>query len=109
MPEPGLPVREAGEKIRTPPLVRRIAAEHNVDLTLVPGTGLGGRVSKKDILTYLEHPRAAGTAPQPATSKPAAPPAAARPRETKPRAGWSLRRKARAPASPPRERLRSIQ
>jgi pyruvate dehydrogenase E2 component (dihydrolipoyllysine-residue acetyltransferase) len=72
------PAREPGEKIRSSPLVRRIARDHNVDLSEVAGTGLGGRVSKKDILTYLEHPRAAGTAPQPATSKPAAPPAARR-------------------------------
>ncbi len=43
-----------GEKVRSSPLVRRIAREHNVDLTLVKGTGLGGRVSKKDILAFLE-------------------------------------------------------
>ncbi|MGE5326462.1 MAG: dihydrolipoyllysine-residue succinyltransferase [Deltaproteobacteria bacterium] len=69
--EPGLPVRQAGEKIRTSPLVRRIAREHNVDLHGVPGTGLGGRVSKKDILAYLEHPPAAGAAAPPAPAKPA--------------------------------------
>ncbi len=38
------------EKIRSSPLVRRIAREHNVDLSQVPGTGAGGRVSKNDIL-----------------------------------------------------------
>ncbi len=43
-----------GEKVRSSPLVRRIAREHNVDLSLVKGTGLGGRVSKKDILAFLE-------------------------------------------------------
>ena len=44
----------AGEKLRSSPLVRRIAREHNVDLSLIRGTGLGGRISKKDILKFLE-------------------------------------------------------
>ena len=43
-------------KIRSSPLVRRIAREHNVDLAFIRGTGLGGRISKKDILEYLAHP-----------------------------------------------------
>ena len=65
---------EAGE-VRTSPLVRRIAREHNVDLSEVKGTGLGGRVSKKDILDYIDQRRAsAPSAPPP----PAAAPAAAR-------------------------------
>ena len=33
--------------------MRKIAKEHNVDLARVPGTGLGGRVTKDDILGYL--------------------------------------------------------
>ncbi|MBO8140558.1 MAG: 2-oxo acid dehydrogenase subunit E2 [Firmicutes bacterium] len=36
------------------PLVRRLASEHGVDLRLVPGTGAGGRVTKRDVLAYLE-------------------------------------------------------
>jgi pyruvate dehydrogenase E2 component (dihydrolipoamide acetyltransferase) len=43
-------------KIRSSPLVRRIAREHNVDLAFVRGTGLGGRISKRDILEYVAHP-----------------------------------------------------
>lgn len=39
---------------RYSPLVRRIAAEHGVDLTQVPGTGRGDRVTKKDLLAWLE-------------------------------------------------------
>jgi pyruvate dehydrogenase E2 component (dihydrolipoyllysine-residue acetyltransferase) len=42
-----------GKKIRSSPLVRRIAREHNVDLNRIEGTGLGGRINKKDILTFL--------------------------------------------------------
>jgi 2-oxoglutarate dehydrogenase E2 component (dihydrolipoamide succinyltransferase) len=66
---------ERGET-RTSPLVRRIAREHNVDLSRVKGTGLGGRVSKKDILDFLEQ-RGAVAPPAPASApatEPEAPP-----------------------------------
>jgi 2-oxoglutarate dehydrogenase dihydrolipoamide succinyltransferase (E2 component) len=39
---------------KSSPLVRRIAAEHNVDVREVPGTGQAGRVTKNDIMSYLE-------------------------------------------------------
>ena len=42
-----------GQRIHTSPLVRRMAKEHGVDLSAVPGTGAGGRVSKQDIETYI--------------------------------------------------------
>ena len=62
------------DKVRSSPLVRRIAREHDVDLSRVPGTGLGGRVSKKDILAYLEQPAPGAAGPQaarePAISEP---------------------------------------
>jgi 2-oxoglutarate dehydrogenase E2 component (dihydrolipoamide succinyltransferase) len=65
-----------GLRQKSSPLVRRIAKEHRVDLSLVPGTGLGGRVTKEDILGYLnEGPRPAtpkAAAPVPAPSQPAA-------------------------------------
>src|SRR5439155_16605655 len=51
----------APHKIRSSPLVRRIAQEHHVDLADVHGTGLAGRVSKKDILAYLAAQPSAGT------------------------------------------------
>jgi len=54
------------------PVVARIAAEHGVDPSQVPGTGRGGRVTKKDILGFIE--RGA-----PAEAPPEAPPAAAPP------------------------------
>ena len=50
------------------PVVARIAAEHGVDVSSVPGTGRGGRVTKKDILNFVE---SGGQAAAPA---PAAPP-----------------------------------
>jgi 2-oxoglutarate dehydrogenase E2 component (dihydrolipoamide succinyltransferase) len=48
--------------------VRRLAKEHEVDLTQVPGTGAGGRVSKKDILGAIEGGGARGEAPSTAAS-----------------------------------------
>jgi 2-oxoglutarate dehydrogenase E2 component (dihydrolipoamide succinyltransferase) len=67
----------AGERIHSSPLVRRMAAEHGIDLSTVTGTGAGGRISKQDIEAVI----AAGGAPAatpPAYSAPA-PAAASRP------------------------------
>jgi len=57
------------------PVVARIASEHGVDPNAVPGTGRGGRVTKKDILDFIEH-GAPAPAPQPAApqAEPAQPP-----------------------------------
>jgi pyruvate dehydrogenase E2 component (dihydrolipoyllysine-residue acetyltransferase) len=38
---------------RTSPLVRQLAKEHNVDITQVRGTGIGGRVTKDDVLAFV--------------------------------------------------------
>jgi 2-oxoglutarate dehydrogenase E2 component (dihydrolipoamide succinyltransferase) len=46
--------RGNGSSARISPVVARIAAEHNVDVALIQGTGEGGRVTKKDILAYVE-------------------------------------------------------
>jgi pyruvate dehydrogenase E2 component (dihydrolipoamide acetyltransferase) len=42
------------EHIRSSPLVRKIAREHNLDLSRVPGTGMGGRITKQDVMAFLE-------------------------------------------------------
>jgi len=63
------------------PVVARIAAEHGVDPTTVPGTGTGGRVTKKDIVAFIESGAAAAEAPPPATPEPAAAAAAPPPTE----------------------------
>src|SRR5690606_4404054 len=47
--------RAARRRTRSSPLVRNIAAEHGVDLARVSGTGVSGRVTKQDILGYLDH------------------------------------------------------
>ncbi len=57
------------------PLVRKLAAEHNVDLSTVAGTGVGGRIRKQDV---LDAAKAAQQAPPPAAPAAPATPAAAR-------------------------------
>ena len=67
-------------RTRSTPVVRRIAAEAGVDIAAVPGTGHQGRVTKQDILSFIEsggpeRGAAAATAPEPATPAPTATPA----------------------------------
>jgi pyruvate dehydrogenase E2 component (dihydrolipoamide acetyltransferase) len=67
---------------RSSPLVRKIAREHDVNLSQVSGTGLGGRITKQDIMTFVESRQApAPRSSAPAASAPAAsaPASAARP------------------------------
>ncbi|RME11149.1 MAG: 2-oxo acid dehydrogenase subunit E2 [Ardenticatenia bacterium] len=60
---------------RISPVVARLAAEHNIDLSQIQGTGRGGRITKKDVLRYLEEREKAAAQPaQPAAPQPAAPP-----------------------------------
>ena len=73
------PQRPGTEKVRSSPLVRRLAKENNIDLTQVPGTGAGGRVSKKDILSAMEGGAAGRQAPAASYASPAQRPAAAPP------------------------------
>jgi pyruvate dehydrogenase E2 component (dihydrolipoamide acetyltransferase) len=42
------------EDVRSSPLVRKLAREHNVDLSQVTGSGLGGRITKQDITAFIE-------------------------------------------------------
>jgi pyruvate dehydrogenase E2 component (dihydrolipoyllysine-residue acetyltransferase) len=86
-PEPVTPTKEAHEyedegeadRTRSSPLVRRLARDNNVDLARVQGTGMGGRITKQDIMAFIEKgpatpaPQAAPTASAPAPAKPAAP------------------------------------
>jgi 2-oxoglutarate dehydrogenase E2 component (dihydrolipoamide succinyltransferase) len=78
----------SGEKIRSSPLVRRIAREHNIDLAQVPGTGAGGRISKSDILAVVEGGAAHASAhAAPTDAGIAAPPAVHVPSPPMPAAG----------------------
>jgi 2-oxoglutarate dehydrogenase E2 component (dihydrolipoamide succinyltransferase) len=62
---------------RSTPLVRKMVAEHGIDLGAIPGSGMAGRVTKSDVLSYLESgaPAVAPAAPA-APGRPVAPAAA---------------------------------
>jgi pyruvate dehydrogenase E2 component (dihydrolipoamide acetyltransferase) len=66
---PGAPRAQLAppQVVRSSPLVRKIAKEHNVDLRLVPGTGSNARINKEDILRYVSQPAAQRQAPAPQT------------------------------------------
>lgn len=87
----------AGAPRRYSPVVMRMAEEHRIDLAGVPGTGIGGRVTKRDVERYLESLRPAnqraaapagnGVAAAVASSRPLAPPSVAPPPPIAPAAG----------------------
>jgi pyruvate dehydrogenase E2 component (dihydrolipoamide acetyltransferase) len=61
------------EEARSSPLVRKIAREHGVSLSQISGTGLGGRITKQDIMAFIERPASASAAPASPTLAAAAP------------------------------------
>jgi pyruvate dehydrogenase E2 component (dihydrolipoamide acetyltransferase) len=67
------------------PLVRKLAAEHGVDLSKMTGSGVGGRIRKQDVLAAAEA-RKPAAAPEPAPQPAAAPAAAAAPSAPSPAA-----------------------
>ena len=83
---------EIGDRIRSSPLVRRMAKEHSIDLSQVAGSGSAGRVTKEDVLGYLDKGKptpapvssvtpsaAASASPAPATAGGASKPLAVTP------------------------------
>jgi pyruvate dehydrogenase E2 component (dihydrolipoamide acetyltransferase) len=121
-PQPGdssasAPTEAAGEKAaadsiedlrrsRSSPLVRKIAQEHGIDISQIEGTGISGRVTKNDILSFIENRSVAEKAPaektpaeQAPASKAAQPAAAAA--ATPARAPQPLRAPADTEAGPP--------
>jgi len=89
-PPPRQEAESHDEDVRSSPLVRKIARENNVDLAQVTGTGLGGRITKQDIMAFIEkgpsappeiapEPQADGTpqATRPSSSAPTPRPAPA--------------------------------
>src|SRR5829696_8936526 len=62
-------------RTRSSPLVRKIAAEHNIDISRLEGTGASGRVTKNDILSFIESGAALSPAPQQPSPQPAPTPA----------------------------------
>ena len=78
--EPPAPAAEEAELVRqrSSPLVRKIAREHGIDIAAVPGTGIHGRVTKDDIMGFIER----GATPPAALPASTAPPAAETPPPT---------------------------
>lgn len=67
-----IPSKEEMRRVRSTPLVRKIAAEHGVDISRIQGTGISGRVTKSDIMAYIES-GGAEEAPSPREAPAAAP------------------------------------
>jgi len=89
-PPVAAPAAEGEEEARSSPLVRKIAREHGVSLSQISGTGLGGRITKQDIMSFIERqgsqparvgtdafvrPASPTTAPGPSSQAPAPHPA----------------------------------
>ena len=76
-PSPSVPAAAAGEEeesdVRSSPLVRKLAREHNVDLAKVTGTGTGGRVTKQDVLNFVERGASASVSSPAPAHAPSAP------------------------------------
>jgi len=73
------PAHEEEDHARSSPLVRKIAREHNVNLSQVSGTGLGGRITKQDIMAFLERTEATAAPGASAPARASQPPAPAAP------------------------------
>jgi pyruvate dehydrogenase E2 component (dihydrolipoamide acetyltransferase) len=72
-PGPVVAVPEEDEEARSSPLVRKIAREHGISLSQVSGTGLGGRITKQDIQSFIDNQSSTPAASAPPTSASATP------------------------------------
>lgn len=69
----------SGDEDALSPAVRKLVAENNLDVSKIPGTGRGGRVTKEDVINYMSKGAAAPAAAAKPAAAPAAKPAAAAP------------------------------
>ena len=94
-----------GAGLRASPVVRNVAQEHGLDLEKVPGTGAFGRITKADVMSYLEksEPRPAQAVPQPVPQSENQPPLQTFPgtRSQPPPAQSQAQSQAPAPSLPP--------
>src|SRR5205807_4773146 len=102
VPRPSSPVPPKGDGAETSeerlrrkstPLVRKIAAEHQVDIATIPGTGFAGRVTQQDILGVIERAPTAVVVPAAPSPGPQPLPPAAEPWPRDPVEPFSKRRK----------------
>ncbi|MEY2988075.1 MAG: hypothetical protein RJB13_1596 [Pseudomonadota bacterium] len=54
-------VSDDAKGVKSSPLVRKMAAEHNIDLSKVTGSGEGGRINKQDLVSYMEAAKSTGS------------------------------------------------
>src|SRR5579863_4894962 len=80
-PAPVAAAPDADEEARSSPLVRKIAREHGISLSQISGSGLGGRITKQDIQSFIDNQSSVPVAstPPPAVATPAPRPAAPAP------------------------------
>lgn len=79
-PPPAAPPAAApGDGMLLSPVVRRLVREHGLDPRQIPGTGAGGRVTRNDVLAFIERRQRGEAAPARPAPGPAEAPAAARP------------------------------
>jgi pyruvate dehydrogenase E2 component (dihydrolipoamide acetyltransferase) len=70
--QPAAPAVSSAEHVRSSPLVRKIAKENNLDLAQVSGTGSSGRITRDDVVSYLEKKGTGAPIPTPAAAPAAA-------------------------------------
>jgi 2-oxoglutarate dehydrogenase E2 component (dihydrolipoamide succinyltransferase) len=75
MPGPGPAASDDGQRLS--PAVRKLVKENNVDVAQIRGSGMGGRVTREDVLTHLEAQKVAASAPGRGSAPAAAPPGGA--------------------------------
>jgi pyruvate dehydrogenase E2 component (dihydrolipoamide acetyltransferase) len=97
-PPAAAPQPSGNGKAFVSPVVARIASEHGVDPSQVPGTGSGGRVTKKDILAFVE---SGGAQQQTSAPEPAAAPVESEAPPAAPPAPAPAKEEAAPPAKPP--------
>jgi 2-oxoglutarate dehydrogenase E2 component (dihydrolipoamide succinyltransferase) len=71
----GVLSKDEQRRAKSSPLVRKIAKEHDIDIRALQGSGVGGRVTKHDILGYIQQGAAASSQPPFAPAAPELPPA----------------------------------
>jgi pyruvate dehydrogenase E2 component (dihydrolipoyllysine-residue acetyltransferase) len=94
---------EASDNRLLSPVVRRLVAEHNIDVDRIKGTGPGGRITRDDVLDYIDQVATQTPPPAPAPPAPPSPAAAPAPAPAAP-AAVAPRAPAAAPAVTPGER-----
>jgi len=93
---PPTPLPSSGDAPYVTPLVRKLAAEHAVNLETITGTGVGGRIRKQDVIEAARAQRAAQAPPAPAQPPPAQP----QPQVPQPQAPQEVRAAQPAPQAP---------